>query len=114
MATLTHAFHHFHIRKRIHQKHEPYPHPDKLKRTFDRVIYFAAIVIPITNLPQLYKIWAYKDASGVSLISWISFSIFSLVWISYGILHKEKPIIIMNSGLAIIQALIALGTFLYS
>jgi len=65
------------------------------------------------NLPQLFKIWLHKDASGVSFISWMSFSVFSLIWLMYGILHKDKPIILMNLALVVIQALIATGAFLY-
>lgn len=66
------------------------------------------------NLPQLFKIWLQKDATGVSFISWASFSIFSLAWLVYGILHREKPIIFMNLLLMVIQALIATGVILYT
>jgi len=113
MGTHSQGLHHFQIRKRTHQKHEPYPHPDKLKRFFDKVIYFVVILGPIMNLPQLFKIWIYQNATGVSLVSWIGFTIFSIIWLIYGILHKEKPIIFMNLFLMVIQAFIALGTFLY-
>ncbi|MFH1801268.1 MAG: SemiSWEET family transporter [archaeon] len=107
------GFHHYNIRKRIHKKYEPYPHPDKLKRIFDKIIYIAVILGPIMNLPQLYKIWHYKEAAGVSFISWASFSVGSATWLLYGLLHKDKPILIMNSFLIIIQVLIAIGAFLY-
>lgn len=113
MAIHSGALHHYHIRKRIHIKHEPFPHPDKVKRIFDHLIYIVVILGPIMNLPQLFKIWLSKDATGVSITSWLSFSIFSMVWFVYGILHKEKPIIFMNLTLIVIQALIAVGTFLY-
>ncbi len=114
MTSPTKGSHHYHIRKRIHQKHEPYPHPDKLKRIFDKIIYGAVIIGPIMNLPQLFKIWFYKNATGVSFVSWISFSIISIIWLVYGILHKEKPIIMMNSALMIVQAFIAVGALIYS
>lgn len=107
------GLHHQHIRKRIHEKHEEYPHPNKLKQFFDKLIFVVAIVGPIVNLPQLFKIWSNKDATGVSFISWASFSIISIVWFVYGILHKDKAIIIMFSALTIIQTLIAIGAFLY-
>jgi uncharacterized protein with PQ loop repeat len=82
-------------------------------RTIDRLIYIVVVVGPIMNVPQLYKIWAHKDATGVSAVSWIGFSVGSLLWIVYGVAHKDKPIIIMNVALMIIQALIAVGTVLY-
>ncbi len=108
MPTRAKGFHHLHIRKRMYQKHEPYPHPDKLKRMFDKFIYVIVILGPIVNLPQLFKIWVYQNATGVSLVSWAGFSVISMFWLVYGLLHKEKPIILMNVALMIVQAMIAL------
>lgn len=113
MAVYNEVVHHQNIRKRISIKHEPFPSHDKVKRAFDGVIYVAAFLAPIMHFPQLFKIWTSHNASGVSLISWASFSVFSLTWLIYGILHKEKPLIVMNSALMIIQALIAGGVVLY-
>lgn len=113
MGTHSQGLHHYETRKRIHKKHEPYPHPDRLKRVVDRIIYIVVFVGPIMNLPQLFKIWLYRDATGVSFVSWIGFAVFSVVWLAYGILHKEKPIIFMNLFLMVVQALIAIGAFVY-
>ena len=79
----------------------------------DHLIYVIVIFGPVMNLPQLLKIWIHKDAGGVSFISWMSFSLFSLIWALYGILHKDKPIIMMNIALMVIQTLIAIGVLLY-
>ena len=114
MPNYTKGLHHYNIRKRIHQKHEQYPHPDKLKRNFDKIIYFAVIAGPIMNFPQLFKIWYYQNAAGVSFVSWMSFSLISVIWLIYGILHEEKPIIYMNFALMIVQALIAVGVLIYA
>lgn len=100
---------HFNIRV----KRKDYPSKDQLKNLFDKFIYIIVFLVPIMNLPQLLQIWVNKDASGVSLISWTSFSIFSFIWFVYGTIHKDKPIIIMNSTLMIIQAYIAYGVYLY-
>lgn len=113
MSNPSSSFHHYHIRKRIYKAKEPFPHPDKGKRILDNMIYGAAILAPIMNLPQFFKIWLDQDATGVSLTSWASFSLFSLIWLVYGIVHKERPIIIMNFMLMIIQAGIAAGVVLY-
>lgn len=43
----------------------------------------------------------------------MSFSIISVIWLGYGIVHRDRPIILMNFALMIIQALIAIGTLLY-
>ena len=104
---------HLHMRKRIHEKHEPIPHPNKFKRDFDKFMYAIVIIGPLTNLPQLLTVWMDQNAAGVSPLSWALFSIISFIWIIYGILHKEKHIIFMSAALAVIQAFIAIGAVLY-
>ena len=83
------------------------------KHRIDSVIYIAAIGGPLMNLPQLFKIWISKSANGVSLLSWSGFAVISLMWVYYGYIHKNKPILLMNSALFVIQTLIATGTLLY-
>jgi uncharacterized protein with PQ loop repeat len=104
---------HLHLRKRIYEKLEPYPHPDKFKRNFDKFMYVIVIVAPLTNIPQLLTVWVDKNATGVSPLSWVLFSIVSLIWFFYGILHKDKHIIIMSAALAVIQTLVAVGAVWY-
>lgn len=101
--------HHFHIRKRIHEKFEPYPHPDKWKRFIDMLIYIGGIVSPVMTLPQLFKIWVEKNIVGVSLATWVAFLVGGLFWIAYGVIHKEKPIIFIYSLGTVINALIVAG-----
>ena len=87
--------------------------PTRSQKLIDTFIYAAVVMGPIMTLPQVIKIWVNKNASGVSFVSWTSFSVLSLVWITYGIIHKEKPIIYMNLALVIAQSLVALGAFIY-
>lgn len=50
------------------------------------------------TLPQIWEIYSKQDAGSVSLISWLSYLTAASFWILYGIVHKEKIIIIINSG----------------
>ena len=109
MAVPSNAFHHLDIRKRIYQKHERFPHPTKAGRFIDKMVYLSAILLPLLNLPQLYNVWIAKNFSGVSVISWAGFAFFSMIWTTYGIMHKEKPIIFLNTGLFIMQLLVVIG-----
>jgi len=108
-----HGLHNFHRRKRIHQKHEPYPHPDNLKRFIDKAILFVCIAGPLMTIPQVFKIWILRNATGVSAISWGAYLVFAFFWLMYGILHKEKPIIINSSLWIILEALVVIGTLMY-
>ena len=113
MVNQSSGMYHRERRRRIYEKYEEFPHPQKVKRVYDNVIYIAVILAPIMNLPQLWKIWSGKEAAGVSIISWVAFSFISVMWLIYGILHKEKPVIIMNLTLIFLQLSIALGAYLY-
>ncbi len=103
---------HFNMRKRARQD-KSRSHEDKLMALFDKIIYAVVIIAPVLNLPQLFEVWFNRNAAGVSFMSWFGFSIVSVIWLIYGILHKEKPIIFMNIALAVVQGLVALGVILY-
>lgn len=107
------VLHHQHLRQRIHEKHEQYPHPVRHKRILDRLIYVVGIVQPLTILPQVYNIWVLKEAGGISVFTFTSFALFDLVWIYYGVVHKERPIILMYCLWAILNSSIVIGTLLY-
>jgi len=106
---MTDAFHHLQKRKRIHEKHEPYPHPDKWKRLLDSLIYVIGVLGPVMALPQLYLIWVDKVVAGVSAVSWGAFAFIAIFWIIYGFVHNEKPIIITYIGWFIVEILIVVG-----
>lgn len=109
----TDGVHHQQVRKRVSQELEQYPHPDKLKRFMDGAIYVAGIGSPLMTLPQIYKIYSTADASGVSLATWSGFTFFACFWIAYGVVHKEKPIIISYTLWVLLQATIVVGVLLY-
>jgi uncharacterized protein with PQ loop repeat len=108
------GLHHFHRRKRIHERHEPYPHPDKWKRFVDRAIYFMGAFGVVMTIPQGAKIWIGKDASGVSVISWSAYLIGAIFWLIYGVMHKEKPIIFTYSLWIVLYVIIVTGVIIYS
>lgn len=105
--------HHYHRRKRIYKRHEPYPSSDKYKRFMDKMIYAIGIIGPLATIPQAWKIWTEKNASGLFLYSWIVFCIVNVTWLFYGILHREKPIIITYIGWLIVNIFVVMGIILY-
>jgi uncharacterized protein with PQ loop repeat len=86
---------------------------DRTKRWYDKYILMVVVAAPLTNLPQLLRVWGGKDATGVSAVSWTFFSLISISWFFYGIIHNDRYIISMNLALMAIQALIALGAIIY-
>jgi len=110
---------HIHRRKRVYQtqnvkqQYQPYPHPDKFKAFVDRIIYVIGILAPLAGSAQAIKIYTEKNAAGVSLIHFGANVFFNLIWITYGFLHKEKPIIITYLLWFCINVLVSIGIFLY-
>lgn len=113
MSLFSKVLHHHHVRKRVHEKLEKYPSPDKTKRFLDRVIYFVGVSGPIMTLPQLYEIWINQNTAGVSLISWGWYLATAFVWLTYALVHKEKPLIVTYILWIIIEFFIVLGILIY-
>ena len=107
------GLYHFHKRKRIHQGYESHHHPEISKRLIDKLIYVVAVLGPIMTIPQLIKIWVDKNAAGVSVLSWSSYLVIAIFWLIYGIVHKEKPLIITYTLWIILEAFIVIGVTLY-
>jgi uncharacterized protein with PQ loop repeat len=108
------GLHHIHKRKRIHRKHEPYPHPKKWIRWLDKIVLFIAIVGPIANIPQIMKIYIEGNISGLSLPTWISYLVMAIPWLVYGFVHREKPIIVTYILWGITNLIIVIGIIIYS
>lgn len=79
----------------------------------DLFIYPMALIAPIMTLPQLSEIWVHKNVAGVSVITWGAYALGGALWMIYGLVHKEKPIIVTNFVLLILQSSIVLGVLLY-
>ncbi len=74
----------------------------------------AAIVHPLTALPQVYKIYSTQNVDGVSVLTWLGFMVLGGVFLAYGLVHKIKPFIVTQILWFIIDALIVIGIFMYS
>lgn len=94
----------------------PHPHrksqAKKLMRLIDKSAYIMGSITVAVNIPQLISVWTSPDITGVSLISWTGFLLGSCFWLTYGILHREKTITIINAMLIVVQGLIVAGVIL--
>jgi len=111
---MTTALHHQSLRKRVHSKKQKYPHPNKKVAWFDRLIILVGVFNAVATIPQVLQIWIGQDATGVSLTSWSYYTFGSMMFLIYGIIHKEIPIIVNYSAALMLYALIVLGTIMYS
>jgi len=80
----------------------------------DHSIYLIGILAPLMGGTQALKIWTEKTADGIA-IQFFAFNVFAnIFWLTYGVLHKEKPIIMMYSLWLVVNISIVTGTVIYS
>jgi len=106
------GYHHFHYRIK-HAEKIIEEENNRLKLLVDRAVYGFGVLSVIVLFPQVFKIWSQKNASGLSLFSWVGILLGTIFWLTYGLIHKEKPIIVANLALASMDILIVLGILVF-
>lgn len=79
----------------------------------DKLIIVVAVIEPFCTLPQAISIFRNKDASGISILTWIGFNILTIIWIWYAIYNKEKVVFIYQALFFIFDSIVIIGAFLY-
>ena len=83
------------------------------KHVLDILIYPAAIAGPLALLPQAVQLYTTHDASGLSLATWAVLVCLNLLWLLYGLVHREYPIVLTNAALAVLNFAVVWGILLY-
>jgi uncharacterized protein with PQ loop repeat len=68
-------------------------HTKKAKRTVTTLVYLVSVGGNIAVIPQILKAWQ-SNAPGLAVLTWLMFVCFGLVWLTYSIQIKEKPLIV--------------------
>lgn len=79
----------------------------------DKLVVVFGFLNGLATVPQVLEIWVGKDASGVSLFSWSYYVLFAALLLAYGIVHKEKPIIMTYSIGVVMYLAIVIGIIIY-
>jgi uncharacterized protein with PQ loop repeat len=85
----------------------------KWKKLLYRITLLVGIVGPFGNIPQIVKIFATRDATGVSLLTWIFPVIFDIPFILWGIVRKDIPVTVTYSLWFISSSIVVIGTLIY-
>lgn len=107
------ALYHIHKRKRGARGLEPYPSPKLWVRLLDRVAIAAGIIGPIMTIPQIWQIYYFQHAADVSALSWMSYAILDIPFILYGIIHKNKMILVTYILWFIVNVTVVVGVVIY-
>lgn len=79
----------------------------------DRLTYATGIALPLLTIPQAYTILIDKQVEGVSLLTWSFYLLASVLFAVFGIIHKEKLLIITYVPFVAVEALIVAGLIIY-
>ena len=71
--------------------------------TSDVLGYIAATLTTVAFVPQVWRTLRTHDVSGISLKMYSVFTVGVAVWLAYGIVLKEVPMIVAN-GLTLVLA----------
>lgn len=80
---------------------------------FDKVIIVAAFIYPLSGVPQILEVFS-DHANGVSLLSWLGFIGFSVLFLAYGLVHKITPMVVTNGLWLVVDGLVVTGLILNS
>lgn len=82
-------------------------------KIIDRLTAVIAVAGPLLTAPQVYAIYAERDASMVSMSTWIGFNIASIIWTWYGYVHKDWLIVTYQGIFVVLQTALIIGGLLY-
>ncbi len=109
--------HHLHKRKRhskVRKNLKPYPHPNPRISLLDNLVLLVGVLGPMSNIPQIAKIFIEQTVEGLSLLTWMMLAVFTVPWLVYGFVHKAKPIIVANTLWLASQIVVLIGIFSFS
>lgn len=98
-----------HLQKKTHHKHLRVPLSYKNHVWVDSLALFAGIASPVMTLPQVLTIYVARSSAGVSLPTWASYIGISSIWLFYGVMHKEKAVLLSSSLGILLDVIIVVG-----
>lgn len=65
-------------------------------------------------VPQVWRTWRTRDVSGISLGTYLILTIGLALWLSYGLLKDDLPLVVANSVMVLLTASITLMKIAFS
>ncbi|NJN41526.1 MAG: hypothetical protein HC811_04075 [Flammeovirgaceae bacterium] len=81
--------------------------------TIELVGHFGALLSSITFIPQVYRTWQTRSAGDLSLLMLFIVFTSTIVWLVYGFALTLWPVIVANSIIFLLSALLIIFKFRY-
>lgn len=79
------------------------------KRLVSYAMLLVAIIAPLSNYPQIYKLFTLKVTEGLSIETWIMYLIFGFIQLFYAISNRIKPLILSNTLWILVEVVMIYG-----
>ncbi|HWP30586.1 MAG TPA: SemiSWEET family transporter [Fimbriimonadales bacterium] len=66
------------------------------------------------TFPQVWIIWATRQAAGVSVVSWSAYLLSAILWLIYGLQKRDKNIYLPCIGWILLDCAVIVGVVVYS
>lgn len=64
-------------------------------------------------VPQVWRTWKTRDVSGISLPTYLIITVGLALWLAYGILKDDLPLIIANAAMVVLTGTITVMKILF-
>ena len=64
--------------------------------------------------PQAWRIWRTRDVSGISLVTYLILTMGLVLWLIYGLLKGDLPLVVANSVMVVLTTAITLMKIVFS
>lgn len=64
-------------------------------------------------VPQVWRTWKTRDVSGISLASYAVITVGLALWLAYGLLRDDLPLVVANSVMVVLTAAITVMKIRY-
>lgn len=72
-----------------------------------------ATIQPLSTVPQAVYIFRHHDATSISIVSWVLYLVFDLMWLWYGLNEKQRAIIVSAAMFSFLEAVVVVGALMY-
>lgn len=76
--------------------------------------YFAGLLTVGSFLPQVIRVWQTRQTRDLSLSMFALLSTASSLWIIYGVIAKDWPVVLTNVGMVALNGAIAVAKVRYT
>lgn len=95
------------------RSHSFYLSQNDKKRLISRICSVCAVLMPLTTLPQIYLLYSTKNASGLSLLMWVLYTVGCIPFLLFGYLYRHRQLVVLNSLWLVVQVVMIAGILMY-